>query len=198
MAAKAKIKDLIAAVIAGSELRSAWERLSACGQQGVDAILDALQGERGPAPADRHPRDIHEDLSGGLQAIAEVNPEPLIVALARRPEHTFSLIWALGSSREDAAVQALVEYAKHKDQWVRWAAVEGLVRFRKKSLLQPLLDALRDRSDQVRFTALTGLVKIADRRAIEPLKHYLADKRLKPGGRRIAGELLAKLEKSRR
>jgi hypothetical protein len=197
MTAKAKIKDLVADVISGSGLHSAWERLSKCGQQGVDAVLNALEGKSGPAPKDRHPRDLAEDLSGGLQAIAQVNPEPLIRALGRRPHHTFSLIWALGSSREEAAVQKLIEYATHKDPWVRWAAVSGLARFRRKSLRQPLLDALRDRSDLVRFTALEGLVKVADHTAIEPLKRYLSDKRLKPGGRRIASELLHKLEKGR-
>jgi hypothetical protein len=61
-----------------------------------------------------------------------------------------------------------------------------------------LLDALRDKSGSVRFAALEGLVKVADRTAIEPLKHFLGDKRLQPGGRRIASELLYKLEKGSR
>jgi HEAT repeat protein len=87
---------------------------------------------------------------------------------------------------------------KDKDPLVRCAAVEGLKRFRKKSVLQPLLDALRDRSQLVRFVALEALVRVADRTAIEPLKRYLADKRLQPGGRRIASELLNKLERGRK
>jgi hypothetical protein len=198
LTAKAKVKELVSDVISGSDLPTAWERLGMCGKQGVDALLDALEGKSGPVPEGRDPRDLHDDLSGGLQAIAKVNPEPLLRALDRRPRHTFSLIWALGSSREQAAVQTLIAYAKHNEKWVRWAAVEGLSRLRRKSLLQPLLEALRDRSEMVRFTALEGLVKVANRTAIEPLKRYLNHKRLPPGGRRIAGELLGKLEQSRK
>jgi len=196
MPAKAKVKALVADLIAGSEVQSAWQRLSTCGRQGVDAILDALEWKWGPVPKDRHPIDIHEDLSGGLQEIAKVNPGALITALDRRPGHAQHLIWGLGSSREEAAVQTLIEYAKHKDQYVRSAAVSGLAGLRRKSLMQPLLDALQDRSDDVRFTALERLVKIADRTAIEPLKRHLA-RRLQPGSRRIAGELLKKLERGK-
>jgi HEAT repeat protein len=111
-----------------------------------------------------------------------------------RPNHASSLIWALGGLRQVAVVKTLVEHSKHKDLWVRWAAVEGLARCRKESRLQPLLAALGDRSDMVRFSALLGLVKVADRSAIEPLKHYLRSKRMSVGGKRITIELLARLE----
>jgi hypothetical protein len=161
----------------------------------VDAVLDAMEGKCGPMPRDRHPRDFHEDLEAGLQSIAQADPEPLIAALHRRPEHASALIWALGSSREEAAIQTLIEYGRHTDPWVRWSAVTGLARYRRKSLRQVFLDGLRDRSSMVRFEALKALVKVADRKAIEPLKRYLARKDLEPGARHIASGLLAKLEK---
>ncbi len=197
MTTGARVKALVADLIAGTDVRSAWDRLSRCGRAGTDALLDALEGRAGPFPKDRHPIDVSDDLSGGLQTIAAVNPAPLIRALDRRPEHAFSLAWALGSSREDAAIATLTTLAKHKDLWVRWAAIEGLARLRRKSVLPTLLDALHDRSDWVRFAALEGLAKIPDRAAIEPLRRYLAYRRLQPGARRIAGELLAKLERGR-
>jgi len=196
---KAKVSGLVRNLIAGTGLRAAWERLGKCGQAGVDSVLDAFENKHAGAPKGRHPRDVHDDLLGGLFAIRQVNPDPLIDALDRRPQHAFSLIWALGGARRQTVVSKLVEHAKHKDLYVRWAAVEGLSRYRRKSVLPSLLEALRDRSDMVRFSALLGLVKVADRTAIEPLKRYLADKRLtqrSPGGKRIASELLAKLQKA--
>jgi hypothetical protein len=196
MNAQERVKRLVADLITGREVQAAWKRLSTSGQQGVDAILDALAGTTGPVPEDRHPRDLHDDLVAGLQAIAHLNPGPLIRALDHRPEHTFSLIWALGSSPDEAAVQKLVEYAIDRCKWVRWAAVSGLARLRQKAVLPVLLGALRDRSDLVRFTALEGLARVADRTAILPLKRYLANRRLQPGSRRIASELLKKLEKA--
>lgn len=212
MTAKARVKDWVADLIAGTNLRTmqtAWQRLSTSGRQGVDAILDALEGKSGPAPEGRDFRDLHADLAGGLDVIAEVDPRPLIAALDRRPEHTYSLLGALSRSRDEVAVQKLLAYAKHKDPWIRYEAVSGLASFaaargvtrsRRKEMLQPLIDALRDRSDKVRDMAVAGLAKIADRTAIEPLKHYLANKRLKryPGLQQIASELLKKLEKARK
>jgi hypothetical protein len=197
MTPTANVTELVANLVTGSDVQSAWQGLSGCGFQGVEALLDAMEGKCGPMPRDRHPRDFHEDLEGGLQSIAEADPEPVIAALHRRPEHACSLIGALGSSRDEAAVQTLIEYAKHRDPWVRWSALSGLARYRRKSLRQVFLDGLRDRSSMVRFEALEALVKVADRRAIEPLRRYLARKDLEPGGRSIASELLAKLEKPR-
>jgi hypothetical protein len=212
MTAKARVKGWVADLIAGANLqtmRTAWKGLSTSGRQGVDAILDALEGKSGPAPAGRDFRDLHADLFEGLYGIAQVAPWPLIAALDRRPGHTLNLLEALSCSRDEAAVRKLLEYAKRKDPWIRYEAVSGLATFaassrvsrsRRKAVLQPLLDALRDRSDRVRDMALAGLAKIADRTAIEPLKRYLANKRLRryPGLQQTASELLKKLEKARK
>jgi hypothetical protein len=199
MPIKSNVNNLVADLLARECDRSVYEQLGKRGQSGVDAVLDALEGKHGLPPKGRHPRDVDEGLIGGLYAIATVDPDPLINTLKRRPEHAFELIWALGQARRDGVIETLIEYSKHKNMWVRWAAVEGLVRCRKrKSLLEPLLDALRDRSDLVRFSALQGLAKVADDTAIAPLKRYLANKRLSPGGKRLASELLAKLEKAGR
>jgi hypothetical protein len=196
MNSNADLDDLVGNLLAGVGVRSACSRLRKSGQVGVNKILDAIEGGFGPAPKSRHPRDVHDDLIGGLHAVATVDANALISSLKRRPRHACALIWALGGSRQKVAVETLIEYSKHQDKWVRWAAVEGLVRRPQKSLMQPLLGALRDRSDMVRFSALVGLKKVADSRAIEGLKHYLSGKRLSPGGQRLASELLAKLEKA--
>gem|GEM_PF-3631756 len=194
MTKRAKITAIVGKLLAGRCLRSVREQLGKSGRVGVDIILDALEGKHGVPPKSRHPRDVSDDLVGGLHSIAKVNPDPLLAALDDRPNHASSLIWALGGLRQVAVVKTLVEHSKHKDLWVRWAAVEGLARCRKESRLQPLLAALGDRSDMVRFSALLGLVKVADRSAIEPLKHYLRSKRMSVGGKRITIELLARLE----
>jgi HEAT repeat protein len=193
----AELDNLVTKLVVGVDVRSALSRLRKSGQAGVNRILDAMDGKFGPAPKTRHPRDVADDLIGGLHAVASVDANALIVALKRRPKHAFALIWALGGSREKTAVQTLIAYSTHHDKWVRWAAVEGLARRRQKSLMEPLLVALRDRADLVRFSALVGLQKIADYRAIEGLKHYLSRKRLSPGGKRLASALLARLEKAK-
>jgi hypothetical protein len=141
MNSSANLDDLVENLVAGIDVRTACSRLRKSGQVGVNKILDALEGKAGPAPKSRHPRDVHDDLIGGLHAIATVDAKALIGPLKRRQEHACALIWALGSSRREVAVATLIEYSRHKDKWVRWSAVEGLARRRKKSLLQPLLVA---------------------------------------------------------
>jgi HEAT repeat protein len=146
-------------------------------------------------PKRRHPHDLHCDLMGGLHAIAASDPQPLLSNLTDRPQHAFALIWALGSSHDKATMQALQDHLKHNDIWVRWAAIQGLVRRPTKRLAPVLLQALRDRSESVRFVALQGLAKLKDPIAIAPLNKYLAKKRVSVGGRQIATELLGKLER---
>jgi hypothetical protein len=102
MTGRAKVKDLVADVISGADLPLAWERLSKRGREGVDAILDAMEGKGGATPEGRDPRDLEQDLLCGLGAIAKVNPEPLLTALDHRPRHAFRLIWSLSTSREKA------------------------------------------------------------------------------------------------
>jgi HEAT repeat protein len=106
-----------------------------------------------------------------------------------------TLVWALQGSRDKTAIATLVECLRHKDQYVRWAAVEGLARRRQTSVLKPLLAALSDRSDLVRFSALRAIAKVADQTAIEPLRHFLGRKKLNPGAKKLAEELLARLER---
>jgi hypothetical protein len=194
MPAKPNVNILVADLLAGECDRSVYEQLGKCGEPGADALLDALEGKHGMPPKNRHPRDVHDALTGGLYAIAIVNPDPLINTLKRRPQHAFDLIWALGQTRHVGVVAILIAFSKHKDMWVRWAALEGLARCPKKAFLQLFLDALRDRSDMVRFSALQGLARVADHTAIDPLKRYLANKRLSRGGKRLARELLARLQ----
>src|SRR6516164_2276198 len=150
MAAKANVKKLVADVIAGSDLQSAWKQLGKTGRKGVDVILDALEGKCDPAPRSRHPRDVFDDLLCALGAIGKLNPEHLLSALERRPQHTLALIWELGCLGQSAHIDTLVAYARHKDHWVRWAAVFGLSKLRKESLQKTFLAALRDRADLVR------------------------------------------------
>ena len=77
---------------------------------------------------------------------------------------------------------------------VRWAAVSGLCGRRRKIVLSTLLKAIKDRSSNVRYAALQGLARCADQTAIVPLQHFLATRRLQPGERRIAQELIDKLQ----
>lgn len=198
MANAEKLRDLIARLISGNDVPASQARLGELGQRGLDVILDLMEDQAVQPPPGRHPRDLYEDVTGALWKIAEVDPEPLITALQRRPAHTFALVWNLGASRQEAALQTLIEYAAHRDPMVRWAAVSGLSGRRRKLVLPTLLRALKDRSNNVSFAALQGLARCADHSAILPLQHYLTSKRLQPGERRIAQELLDKLQTRQR
>lgn len=192
------LDDLVHNVLCGIDIRLTFLRLRKSGRAGVNKVLDAMEGKLGQPPKSRHPRDVHDDLIGVLQAVAKGDVTPLIDCLKSRPEHAWAVIWALGSSRRKIATATLIEYSRHKEMWVRWSAVEGLARNPKESSMNALLAALSDRSDMVRFSALIGLESIADDRAIEGIRRYLANKRLSPGGKSIAAELLTKLEKRRK
>lgn len=197
MGKAASLRELIANLIAGVDVSSSQAQIGELGRRGLNAILDVREDHSAAVPADRHPRDLYEDVTGTLWKIAEVDPELLIAALQQRPAHTFTLIWNLGASRQESARLTLAEYAGHKDPLVRWAAVSGLSRSRSKRVVPKLVNALRDRSSNVRFAALQGLTRCADQSAIAPLQRYLSDKRLLPGARRIAEELLNRLESRR-
>jgi hypothetical protein len=193
---KAAVKKLVASLLVQPGTQALYEALSKTGRVGVDVILDATEGNLGKPAKDRHPRDVVEEFTGGLHFIAAVDPQPLIDALHDRPQHAMSLVWGLQGSRDKAVIATLVECLTHKDQYVRWAAVEGLARRRQKSLLKPLLAALGDRSDMVRFSALRAIAKISNQSAIEPLQCFLGRKKWCPGAKKLAEELLAKLERA--
>jgi HEAT repeat protein len=201
MARKAdEIDRLLHRVMEGIDTEAAAQRLAALGAAAVDPILDALEGNHGRRAPERDPRDFADDLLPVLIRIAEHNPEPLLEALPRRPQSVVSLVWALRSSRDPRAVDALIDALGHKNQFVRWSAAEALTRVRNKRVIEPLLKALRDRSSLVRFTvadALNHKAYLRDARAVEPLKKLLASKNFKErdlGTWLVAQEALAKLE----
>jgi hypothetical protein len=172
----------------------AMERLAALGADAVDAALDAFEGKAGSPPASRHPRDWLDDLSGVLQGVAATDPEPLIEALDRRPEHATSLVWALGAASTERAVDALVGALEHRSADVRWAAAAALERRPSPRARDALITRLRDRSSRVRFAALLALEPIADEHALPALRRFLAARRLAIGERRVAEAMLARLE----
>lgn len=158
---------------------------------GIATLFTAIEGKLTAFPAKGYFRDIIENLEGVLWLLAEANPQPVIDALETHPQHAVSLVWALGSSKSPLALEALIQASTHKEPWVRWAAAEGLVRFKRKTLLPVFHRLLRDRSSTVAFTALEGLHKLKDPRSKEALEIYLRKKSLAIGARQLAEETLA-------
>jgi len=164
-------------------------------EAGIELLFSAIEGKLTAFPANGYFRDIIENLEGVIWLLAEANPQAVIDALKIYPKHTVSLVWALGASKSPLALEALIQATSHKEPWVRWAAAEGLVRFKRKTLLPVFHRLLRDRSSTVAFTALEGLGKLKDPTSKEPLEIYLRKKSLAIGARQLADKTLAAILK---
>ena len=158
---------------------------------GIATLFTAIEGKLTSFPPDSHFRDVIENLEGVLWLLAEANPQHVIQALESYPQHAVSLVWALGSSKSPLALEALIQASSHKEPWVRWAATEGLLRFKRKSLLPIFHRLLRDRSSTVAFSALEGVHKFKDPSSKEALEVYLRKKSLALGARQLAEKTLA-------
>jgi HEAT repeat protein len=193
VAAREEATRLVRQVSDGEDVLAATARLSALGEAAVDEVLDMREGKRPEPPSARHPRDRLDDLSGVLQAVAAVDPAPLIAAIEARPQHVSTLVWALCASAAEEATEALVRALGHRVADVRWAAAAAL-RQRPSPRAQDALTArLGDRSSRVRFAALLALEQSCDARALPALRRFLERGRLSAGARRIAEAMVRRL-----
>jgi hypothetical protein len=164
----------------------AVEQLAARGARAVGLVLRAM---RGPIPPGQHPRDVIEALAAVLHAIARGDPGPLIDVLRRDEEpadpHLVMLTWALAAAPADRVLDALAGALRHRNPWVRWSAVEALVRLRTRKVAPLLVEALRDRSAMVKFVAVEALRRrrsLRSAEAIDPLRRIIeqADRKALP------------------
>ena len=82
-------------------------------------------------------------------------------------------VWCLQGLTNDRVIALFRHALKHKNQYVRWAAVEGLKHCTDRKLLPVFIRALRDRSHVVKGVAVDWLTTHGDSTAIEPLERLL-------------------------
>lgn len=82
-----------------------------------------------------------------------------------------ALVTSLHGLTERRVIEFFTEALKHRDKYVRWAAIEGL-KYAPDPALAPLfIGALKDRADLVRLVAVEWLKLHGTPSAIGPLEH---------------------------
>lgn len=179
-------------LLAGRDPIGTARRLATFGEAAVRAALDPAPW--GPIPKDRNSRDLSDDLTQVLQFVAARDARILIDALAAGGDRAWKLLFALASSRESAAVEALVSAASVRSAAIRRLGVSGLGATGDPRAVPPLLRALQDKDASVRMAAVEALARFHHpplmRDAIDRL---LARPGLGPGEEVYGGRIAATL-----
>jgi hypothetical protein len=176
----------VRSLVEGDDVSTAFAGLAHSGERGVVTILEAKW------PSDRDYRDLSADLAGGLTAIANVDPKPVVDALRTHPHEASTLVWVLGNCKHPDAIGPLIEALAHRNASVRWAAAVGLERTRPPEALEPLLARLRDRSSNVRRVVVMTVAEYDDPRIVPALEAYRERYNLMPGEENAITEALAR------
>jgi len=146
------------------------------GGTAIPFVLNVMQN---PPKSDLHPRDLADSIQAIFTGLARTAPDALIDLMERDPDTEFMVVWALGNAKGKRSIDALVAALKHKNKWVRWAAVESLLRCRSEKAVDPLIDVLRDRSSMVKSPVVYAMAKqpmYRKRRALELLRKIVVSK----------------------
>ena len=132
-------------------------------------------------PAGEDPREAYERALGALGEWGSGDIDFLVDLLERelpsgKNEPAFSLAWVLAHLDTPSRVDPLMKAIRHPDQYVRWAACEGL-RLARASRARALLNAAAaDRSSLVRGSAVEALQSIGDATSLPVLEKRLRDR----------------------
>lgn len=117
--------------------------------------------------------DEGDDYADELARAARQSLNEVIDLFYTTQEDTFALVWCLQGLTDDAVIDLYTHALKHKDQYVRWAAVEGLKYSSHPALVPIFIAALKDRSHMVKGVAVEWLRSHGDSNAIAPLERLL-------------------------
>lgn len=126
-------------------------------------------------------RDAHDACTGAVAELGKGDVDFLVALLERelpsgKNQPAFSLAWVLAHLDTPGRVEPLMKAIRHKDEFVRWAACEGLRRARAKRARVLLNAAAADRSSLVRSTAVDALRSIGDATSLPVLEKRLRDR----------------------
>lgn len=117
--------------------------------------------------------DEGDEYSDELSRAARRNIDEVIRLFHTKRDDTFMLVWCLQGLTNPRVVEIFKQAIKHKDQYVRWAAVEGLKHSTKSELIPTFIAALNDRAHIVKLVAVEWLKVNGDASAIGPLERII-------------------------
>jgi HEAT repeat protein len=118
-------------------------------------------------------RDEGDVYADELAIAARHNVNEVIDLFYTTQDDTFALVWCLQGVTSDPVIDVYKHALKHKDQYVRWAAIEGLKYFSHRTLIPVFIAALMDRSHLVKQVAVDWLKINGDSSAVDPLERLL-------------------------
>jgi HEAT repeats len=154
--------------------KDALERWAATGRPGVLLLREFLDGTWDPAPATGvFGRDLVDNTSALVAAIAEAEPEAFLEVFEGDPYHANGLVLVgLGRIDDPRATQRLADAAGSSDQWVRMDVAIGLGRRESEIASAVLAGLVSDREYLVRHHALESLARIGDASALSTLRAF--------------------------
>jgi HEAT repeat protein len=193
------VPEIVRDLLDGKAFDRNLGRLRARRREAILHLLAVLGGEAdytfGPGV---HPIDALDTAHAALSLLGAGDPDFVIELLqdalrspAYHPARPLALAVAdLGTAK---TVEPLMEAIRHRDEWVRDAACDGLRRARARRALPSLNRAALDRSSTVRSSAVRALKTLGDRTSLPFLKRRLRDRY--PGIRTAALEAIKAIEK---
>jgi HEAT repeats len=159
---------LRAAIRAGASADLAvW---AATGEAGLIVLRGVLSGTVDLDLDGVHPKDVIDELSTAVAAIARAHPAAFLEVFADPGFDTDSfVVTGLGYVDDPRATERLARVA-HSDERLRMEAAIGLGRHRSALAVQSLIALLSDRAYLVRYHALRGLASVGDQSAVVPLR----------------------------
>lgn len=139
-------------------------------------------------------RDESDSRLEELYPIAIENLEEFTRVYFERNYNPFPLVWIMQGVQQELAFKILKDAIKSKDQYVRWAAAEGLAKSQKEERIELLILCLKDRSHLVKGVAVTAMKNIRDKRAVPHLKHIVSQQSMQKNALGIVKDAMYAIE----
>jgi len=155
---------------------SALADWASMGRPGLLLLRDLLARAWDPGPmAGKHPRDLVDNLSAAVAAIAAAEPQAFLEVFEddRFLEDGYVLL-GLGRIDDPRATERLVRVAGSADKWKRMDVAIGLGRRPSAAATATLGRLLVDDEYLVRYHALASLAKIGDSSVVPTLRRIQA------------------------
>lgn len=196
------IAEVVRAILNDSYLRDFTRNVQLLEPVRREAILYLLSLLDGTTRYDLAPgvdgRDARDRCSWALQDLGEGDIDFILGLLERelasdKTEPAFALTSVVAQRSAPRRVDLLMKAIKHKVEFVRWKACEGLHRARARQA-RPLLNAAAaDRASSVRHSAVEALAGLGDATSLPVLEKRLQDRY--PGIRTAAAKAISAIKK---
>jgi HEAT repeat protein len=201
----AMIAEVVQKILDDSYLRDFNRNVESLEPVRREAILYLLSLLDGTTKYDLAPgvdaRDAGDRCAWALQSLGEGDIDFIISLLEKeltsdKTQPAFALTSVVAQRSAPRRVDVLMKAIKHKDEFVRSRACEGLHLARARRA-RPLLNAAAaDRASNVRYSAVLALAGLGDTTSLPVLEKRLQDRY--PGIRAAAAKAIGAIEKRQR